>query len=289
MNGSTASRGSWRAPVLGAVCAALLALPCTTAFAAVDIAGQWQSFRDEDRDHRSDGPELGDYAGLPINAAARQKATSWDAEIVSLPERQTAPHPLAYAMHGPSPNLRIEEFVDPLTQDLIAYKISGLYNRAQDRMIWMDGRPHPSKLAEHTWTGFSTGRWQGNVLIITTTHLKMGYIERNGVPSSPKATLEEHFVRHGDQLMALLWLNDPVYLEEPLVRTANWRWAPTQRVFALIPNESADELGNLAEGEVPSLPLGTVHREFADRVGLPMEAVQGGAKTLYPEFGRSLR
>lgn len=282
-------RSNWCVQALGTLCACIIAFVCPPVIAAVDIAGQWQAFRHEDRLHRGDGADLGDYTGLPINAAARQKARSWDPSVLSLPERQTTPHPLAYAMHGPAPNIRIDDLVDPATQDRIAYRIAGLFNRAQERMIWMDGRAHPSKLAEHTWAGFSTGRWQGNVLVVTTTHLKMGFIERNGVPSSPYATMEEHFVRHGDQMMALIWVNDPVYLEEPLVRTANWRWAPTQRIGALIPSETADELGSLEEGTVPSLPLGTVHREFAEKLGLPLEAVQGGAKTLYPEFGRTLR
>ena len=31
--------------------------------------------------------------------------------------------------------------------------------------IWMDGRPQPSKYAEHTRGGFTTGRWEGNTLV----------------------------------------------------------------------------------------------------------------------------
>ena len=46
--------------------------------------------------------------------------------------------------------------------------------------IWMDGRPRPSKNAPHDQTGFTTGVWNGNELIATTTHLKTGYIRRNG-------------------------------------------------------------------------------------------------------------
>ena len=33
----------------------------------------------EDAPERSDGPEIGDYTGLPINDAARMRADSWDA------------------------------------------------------------------------------------------------------------------------------------------------------------------------------------------------------------------
>ncbi len=263
-------------------------LSASAAFAAVDLAGHWQSFRHEDRLLRGDGPDLGDYTGLPINAAARQKAESWDATVLSLPERQTTPHPITYAMNGPRPDIRIEEIIDPETQMLKAYRISGLYQRAAERMIWMDGRPHPSDLAEHTWTGFSTGRWEGNVLIVTTTHIKMGFIQRNGVPSSPYATLEEQFVRHRDQLMAFFSVTDPVYLDEPLVRTANWRLAPALRIPARTRAEPAEEFGVLERGHVPAWPLGTVHDEFGQRFGIPLEATFGGAETMYPEYAKSL-
>ena len=32
--------------------------------------------------------------------------------------------------------------------------------------------------------GFSTGRWEGNMLPVETTHIKHGYHRRNGVPQS---------------------------------------------------------------------------------------------------------
>ena len=54
-------------------------------------------------------------------------------------------------------------------------------------MIYLDGRPHPSPNAPHKWSGFSTGRWERNTLVYTTTHLKEAYLSRTGVPKSPKA------------------------------------------------------------------------------------------------------
>ena len=134
------------------------ALVSTPAFAQVDIAGEWGRDNHEDQLHRAPGAELGDYTGLPLNAAARQKAESWDASILSQPEQQAKPHPAPYSMRGPQPNLRIQKIVDPVTARLIAYTMAGYFGRA-DRVIWMDGRPHPSEYAEHTWGGFSTGVW----------------------------------------------------------------------------------------------------------------------------------
>jgi len=39
-------------------------------------------------------------------------------------------------------------------------------------MIWMDGRPHPPEHAAHSWTGFSTGAWDGAMLTVKTRHVK---------------------------------------------------------------------------------------------------------------------
>src|SRR5205085_2120764 len=160
-----------------AVAAVLLVGHATVAGAQIDISGEWGSRIHEDLNHRSPGPALGDYGGLPLNDAGRQKATSWDASILSSPEEQAKPHPAQYFMRGPGTNLRIQKTIDPFDQHLIAYTITGLYGRA-DRTIWMDGRPHPSQYAEHQWQGFSTGAVVNNKLVVTTTHMKTGVIQR---------------------------------------------------------------------------------------------------------------
>ncbi len=59
--------------------------------------------------------------------------------------------------------------------------------------IYMDGRPHPSENAPHTWQGFSTGEWEGDMLKVTTTHLKEGWIRRNGLPRSEHGYIDRIF------------------------------------------------------------------------------------------------
>ena len=95
--------------------------------------------------------------------------------------------------------MRITKVTDPVTQTVMAYTIEGVFGR-NDRIIWMDGRPRPPENAEHTWDGFSTGKLEGNRLTVTTTHMKYGVIQRNGVPAAPDAVMTEHFIRHGDYL-----------------------------------------------------------------------------------------
>ena len=263
-------------------------LVATPAFAQVDITGEWGRDSHEDNPHRGPGAELGDYTGLPINAAARLKAESWDASILSQPEQQAKPHPAPYSMRGPGPNVRIQKVVDPVTARLIAYTVSGMFGRA-DRVIWMDGRPHPSEYAEHTWGGFSTGVWEDGKLKVTTTHMKTTFINRNGPPNSYKSVMTEWWIRHQDHMVHVVHIDDPVFLEEPFMRTSDFRWNPGQNVGAGAPFEVVDELGDKPRGWVPSWPIGTRHTEFAEHWNLPFEATRGGGESVYPEYMQKIR
>ena len=89
----------------------------------------------------------------------------------------------------------------------------------QRRTIWMDGRPHPPEYAPHTFMGFSTGEWNGDILTITTTHIKAGYFRRSGIPASDRITVVEHWMRHGNVLSQVTIATDPVYLTEPYIRS----------------------------------------------------------------------
>ena len=64
-------------------------------------------------------------------------------------------------------------------------------NFQQRRIVWMDGRAHPSPNAEHTWMGFSTGVWKGDALVVDTSHVKQMWHRRNGLPQSDKVELVE--------------------------------------------------------------------------------------------------
>ena len=265
-----------------------LTLAASPALAQVDISGEWARRIHEDQPHRAPGPELGDYTGLPINAAARQKALHWDASILSLPEHMAKPHPAQYFMRGPGPDMRINKITDPVTQVVVAYTLEGIFGR-DDRVIWLDGRPHPSEYAEHTWDGFSTGKVDGNKLTVTTTHMKYGVIQRNGVPASPYAKMTEHFIRHGDFLTLMTIVDDPVYLEEPFVRTSHWVRTSHITLDQRFIFEVIDEVAGHKPGNVPHSPLGTMHEDFARKHGLPLEAAMGGKETIYPEYEQKLR
>jgi hypothetical protein len=185
-----------RCGLLTIVAALLFAAP---AAAQVDFSGEWGPLYHEDRPERMPGPELGDYMGLPISDAARRAADSWDADRISVvTQYQCRPHSSDYGMRGLG-NLRVWREINPANQQLTAFH-TYMPAWGSERTIWMDGRPHPPAGVEHTFQGFSTGTWDGNTLVITTSHLKTNYYRRNGVPSSDKRTFTEYWTRHGDIL-----------------------------------------------------------------------------------------
>jgi hypothetical protein len=281
----------WRSWVLSAS-VLTVGFGATTASAQqTDLAGMWSATlgNHEELPLRGDpGVEVGEYVGIPLNEAARQHAESWMPTMHSLLEWQGRPHPVTYSMRAPRPDFRMGPIVDLRTEKLIGYTITGLFGRA-DRTIWLDGRPHPSKYAEHKWQGFSTGEWVDGVLKVTTTHIKYSFVHRNGIPLSPYAVMTEYYWRHGDLLTLAIFIEDPVYLTEPLLRTSTFKLDPTMTVPAALPFEITEELASLQRGQVPAYPLGTKHTEYAESHKIPFEASQGGAQTMYPEYVERLR
>ncbi len=257
------------------------------ALAQTDPSGEWENRFHEDEPERVPGPEIGDYLGLPINDAARLRGDTWVATLLELPENQCRPHPSDYAWRGPA-LLRIWKEVDPQTQKLVAYH-THISWQSPEQIIYMDGRPHPPPYAPHTWQGFSTGKWQGDILTITTDHLKEGWIRRNGIPRSANAVVTTYLLRHEDYLTVAVLISDPAYLTEPFIRTTDFVSAPQQQL-APYPCEVVDEIDRPL-GMVPNhLPgMNPFLDEFPAEYGIPPEAARGGAETMYPEYQVKLK
>ena len=245
--------------------------------------GMWSQRFHEDLPERGAGPEIGDYTGLPINDAARLRADSWNAAKWTMPERQCEPHPADYGPRGPAA-LRIASTVDPISQDVISWNVTVMWMLPQ-RTIYMDGRPRPSPNAQHSWQGFSTGEWEGDMLKVTTTHLKEGWVRRNGLPRSDKATLarvlhsqrELPDARHGRERSRVsdgaarahvgLGARSGLAAQPVLVHSGHRdRAAARHGAASLAGHESVSR------------------RSIAVKHGLPLEAARGGAATMYPEY-----
>ena len=265
----------------------VLAAAVTPASAQVDLSGIWAPLFHEDQPERVPGPEVGDYAGLPITDAERLRGESWDASLLTLPEHQCKPHPSTYGFRGVG-NLRITNVIDEETQQLTKI-FTHIQWQEQEREIWMDDRPSPPDFAAHTWQGFSKGHWEGSTLVVETDHLKAGWIRRNGLALTDKAHMTERFIRHGNLLTHVYIIEDPYYLSEPLVKTNGFQLT-NDLTMAPYPCQSVIEVQR-EDGDVPhNLPGKNPYiNDYAKKHNLPVEGTRGGAETALPEFAKKIK
>jgi hypothetical protein len=247
------------------------------------LDGFWNPIYDEDAGERGAGPDLGDYAGLPITRAALLHAQAYNPEILDIPEYQCRPHPAIYGIRGAGGLVRIWQTLNPVTQQQDRIDL-WLRWQQQHRVVWMDGHAPPPAWALPTWQGYSVGRWIGNVLAVHTDHLKSSYVRRNGVDTDDHATFDERFFRYGNYMVDIMMTSDPGVLSEPLVKSAN---------FVLYPNATMSPYPCQAVTEVPR-PQGAVPEhlpndqkmglEWAIRYHVPIQASYGGEETMLPSY-----
>jgi hypothetical protein len=138
--------------------------------------------------------------------------------------------------------------------------------------------------------GFSTGRWDGDMLVITTTHMKESWLRRNGVPRSERATITERLIRHGNYLNWTFIVEDPAYLTEPYIRSRPYVYdlhqAPFGRYVCEIITESARPANDIPH-HLPGMNRDIA--EFTGEFGLAPETARGGEETMYPEYRLKLQ
>jgi hypothetical protein len=101
--------------------------------------------------------------------------------------------------------------------------------------------------------------------------------------------MTEYFYRHDNVLTQLSITDDPVFLEEPLVKTTNLLLDTSTT-----PNQYQAWLFCQADDEVPDRdPAYVPHHlpgrnpyltEFAAEHRLPVEPTRGGTETMYPQY-----
>lgn len=248
--------------------------------AEVDLSGSWAGLTPDDI------LLLGDYTGIPYNEAGRAKALSYSQSEISEPERVCLFYTQVQLFAGPF-GLKISKNTDA-NGKVISWTLAGWEDRAP-MTIWVDGRPQPSQYAPHDRSGYTTGHWEGNVLVSYTTHMKTGFIRRNGAPHSDQATLTIRYLRHGDLLTLSASLEDPIYLSEPLHWTRTFRQSKTDIELLDSPCVQGDE--GVAEGVVPHYLPGQnpFTEEMNKHYHIPLTASQGGAETMYPDFRKKLK
>jgi hypothetical protein len=215
------------------------------AAAPVDLTGYWVSVVTEDWRYRMVTPVKGDYPSIPLNPEGRKVADSWDPAKDEAAENQCKSYGAGNVMRVPE-RLRITWDNDnTLKFDTDA---------GQQTKLFRFGRSQTPG-GEPTWQGDSAAQWEfagggrggrrgqgaaaGGNLKVVTTHMKPGYLQKNGVPYSGNAVVTEYFSRtmegNGDSwLIVTTVVEDPQYLTARFVRSTHFKkladssgWNPT--------------------------------------------------------------
>lgn len=157
----------------------------------------------------------GEYGGLKLTAKAEAVAKDWQPTDDMTIARVCQPQSIMYTVQGPFPFQIIQ------APGLIVFKYE-YYD--QYRLIYTDGRGHLPEDAPHTKMGDSIGHWEGDELVIDTTHLAPSTITNNGLNHSDKAHMVERYrlADDGKSLEATQWFEDPEMLENAGARFIKW-------------------------------------------------------------------
>lgn len=80
--------------------------------------------------------------------------------------------------------------------------------------------------------GFSTGRWAGNTLVVTTTRINESFFDDVGTPQSEDVEVVERFELNetADRLDYMAVVTDPGTFTEPATLVGAWHWNPGEEI-----------------------------------------------------------
>ena len=213
--------------------------------APVDLTGYWVSVVTEDWRWRMVTPLKGDSASVPITRDAKKIVDSWD------PAKDEAAG-LQCKAYGAAAIMRVPGRLHITWQNDTSLKVetdAGM----QTRLFRFGGAPPPSDTAP-SWQGDSAARWEPPTVVpgvgtgfslglgprqgvrsrsleVVTTHLRPGYLRKNGVPYSEKTSVTEYYERFsepdGDERLTVMTIvTDPGYLAVPFVTTSDFKKEP---------------------------------------------------------------
>jgi len=219
-----------------------------------DLTGYWVSVVTELWRYRMLVPDKGDYVKIPLNPEGRKIAGAWD------PAKDKASGNECKS-YGAAALLQVPGRLHIYWQDDNTLRMD-TDSGTQTRLFHFDGTP-PRGNDAPTWQGYSTADWGGDeprdrrdgqggpvqdpegrlvvanaqrkepdFLRVVTTRMRPGYLQKNGVPYSGNALLEEYFDTFSDPYTHSTWLavttvvTDPQYLIEPLITHAHFKKLP---------------------------------------------------------------
>ena len=121
------------------------------------------------------------------------------------------------------------------------------------RTIFMDGQHHPENLVP-SYYGHSTGRWDGDTLVVDTTGFNENFwLDRYGFPSTEKLHLIERFTRTDSITMKYeVTIDDPGAYSAPWTSGFYLFWDAGQELFEYVCQEN-NFAGNLMVGAQESV------------------------------------
>lgn len=205
-----------------------------------DLTGYWVALVTEDWLYRMVTPAKGDYESVPLTAEGIKLAGTWDPAKDEAAGNQCKAYGAAAIMRVPGRLHITWENDATLRIDTDA--------GTQTRLFHFDGQPAPAGAPQ--WQGYSAAAWQrfgggrgvplsGGYLKVETTHMRPGYLRKNGVPYSGDAVLQEYFTRviepdGNSYLIVTSVLNDQRYLNGPFTTSTHFKklpdasgWRPT--------------------------------------------------------------
>jgi hypothetical protein len=216
--------------------------PTARESAPFDLTGYWVSVITQNWRFRMVTPAKGDYLGIPLTAEAKKIADAWDPAKDEAAGLQCKSYGAAAIMNVPGRLHITWQDGDTLRMDTD----SGTQTRLFHFGDWSSPGGKP------TWQGESLASWtprrgpapapstpKARYLKVVTTHMLPGYLRKNGVPYSENAVLTEYYdlIQEPDGINMLIVttvVEDPVYLQNPLILTAQFKkqadasgWDPT--------------------------------------------------------------
>ena len=197
--------------------------------APIDLTGYWVSYVTENWRYRMVTPAKGEYRRIPASPAALPIINAWDPIADQKAGNQCKSYGAAAIMSVPGRLHITWQDADTLRIDTDAGTQTRLL-RFTDRAS--SARPQP------TWQGESSARWErvatpdrGGSLRVVTTNMRAGYLRKNGVPYSERATVTENFdvaplPDGGTLLLVTSIVDDPVYLNAPYIVSPHFKKEP---------------------------------------------------------------
>jgi len=215
-----------------------------------DLTGVWTS---ADAAGRRDAPP----PLLPLQPAAKQRHEAFNRLVGPTGDTPGgvclgAGMPAAMLGAGGYPM----EIIQRPEQVTIVYELHG-----ETRRVYFGDRNAPQQDRVPGRNGYSSGRWEGETLVVETDNL-VEQLDQRTTPHSASATLVERYRLDGTDeqgrrlLVAELTMRDPAFYSEPVKLTRRWAQVPNGRLLPYDCNEEfwQARLEELAEKAGVPLP-----------------------------------